>query len=224
MNLNALQRFIEQVYGLYLEHSVEDFLVTDPEVARELDSSANPREIKEKLLVDQSGDEVALALYLDPSVVASMATGILEGKLEEDTLPDFLLALEGVSHFVCLAWNAARERGVSLLELEMQAEIDKFVVVSLLFQQPGDALHLRDLRQWLFEEPQYHHALDADERHRYAQANHFAGKYCLQLEQRHWRRSGRPLGHGLFGELRRFYRLSQSDKISHIHRQYAPAV
>lgn len=224
MHLNALQQMIEKVYGLCLEHQVEDFLVTDPAVARELDSSTNPREIREKLLVDQSGEEVALALYLDPSVVESMDVGILEGSLEDEKLADFLLALEGVSHFVCLAWNAGRERGVSLLELEMQAEIDKFVVASLLLFQQGDGVHLRDLRQWLFEDPQFHDALDADERYRYAQANHYAGKYCLQLEQRHWRRGWHPLGAGLFGELRRFYRLSQSDKISHIHRQYAPAV
>ena len=224
MHLNILQAFIEQVYGLCLEHRVEDFLVTDPEVARELDRSANPRDIKEKLLVDQAGDEVGLALYLDQSVVNTLSVGVSEDALHEDNIADFLLALEGVSHFVCLAWNAGRERGVSLLELEMQAEIDKFVIVSLLLHHHRGHCHLPELRQWLFEDPLFDDDLDEEQRHRYVQANHFAGKYCLQLEQRHWRRGGRPLGRGLFGELRRFYRLSQSDKISHIHREYAPAV
>ncbi len=36
-------------------------------------------------------------------------------------------ALEGVSHFVYLAWNAGHDKPVSLLELEMQAEVDKYV-------------------------------------------------------------------------------------------------
>ena len=51
-------------------------------------------------------------------------------RLDGENLADFWSALEGVSHFTYYAWNAARDKSVSLFELELQAEVDKFVTTS----------------------------------------------------------------------------------------------
>lgn len=224
IRLNTLQEFLQRIYGLYLEHRVEDFLVTDPDLARELDRSPNPREIKEKLLVFQDGDELAVALYLDRGVVEKLAEDGSTAILHHDNIGEFLLALEGISHFVCLVWNAGRRRGVSLLELEMQAEIDKFIALSSIMAGQRTDWEPKTLRSWLFDQPHFDESLDDNERQRYIEANHFAGKYCCHLERRHWKGGPRRLGHELLGDLRRFYRLSQADKISLIHREYIPAI
>ena len=69
-------------------------------------------------------------------------------------LQDFLLAVEGVSHFVYLVHRARQERPVSAVELELQAEVDKYLVALLVtWNQTGEPppgfghrLHTRDPR------------------------------------------------------------------------------
>ena len=224
MRLNGLQQWLEEIYGLSLKFQVEDFLLTDGALARSLDCSVNPLEIREKLLLCEDGEELGLSLYLDQAVVETIEGEEPAGLLQEECIGDFLLALEGVSHFVCLLWNIDRERGISLLELEMQAEIDKFVTLSLLMVHFHGTIETTLFRSFLFDDPKYHDGLDDVQRSRYIQANHLAGKYCLQLEQRHWCRGNRRPARALFGELRQFYRLTQTDKIGLIQRQYVPAV
>ncbi len=48
--------------------------------------------------------------------------------------------LEGVSHFLCVAHHATHDRQVSLLTLELQAEIDKYVGSFLLLSHCGAKL------------------------------------------------------------------------------------
>ena len=47
-------------------------------------------------------------------------------RVTDDNLQDCCTALEGVSHFHYFVWSADRRRHVSLLELELQAEVDKY--------------------------------------------------------------------------------------------------
>ncbi len=55
-------------------------------------------------------------------------------RLNESNVADYWTALEGVSHFHYFAWNAGHDKPVTLLELELQAEIDKYVASYLLLQ------------------------------------------------------------------------------------------
>ena len=59
-------------------------------------------------------------------------------RLDDGNLPDFLLALEGVSHFVYIAHRARLERSVSAVELELQAEVDKLPARSPLPSSRGN--------------------------------------------------------------------------------------
>lgn len=67
-----------------------------------------------------------------------------------------------------------------------------------------------ELRYCLFEAPAYDAALDRVQRQRYEDASRYAGKYCLRLETRYLKKA-RP--GEMMEELRRFYRLTQSEKI-----------
>jgi hypothetical protein len=185
-------------------------LITDPDLARRLDTSVNARESKEKLLVSQQDDHLDLALFLDASVLARLSDDDPLVSLHSENFIDFLLAVEGVSHFLYLIWNAGVDRGVTLLELEMQAEVDKFVTAASLWKRQGKSLVSSELRYCLFEAPAYDTALDQAQRQRYEDANHYAGKYCLRLETRYLKRA-RPAE--MMEELRRFYRLTQGEKI-----------
>jgi len=214
MRLNILQQMLEGLYQVTVDHAVEDFVITDPDIARRLDESLAPRESREKLLVSQDGDEVHLALYLDGDIVDCLAEDSPLDELHRDNFEAFLLALEGVSHFLYMSWNARFDRGVTLLELEMQAEVDKYVVASSLFSRQRRTDSSERVWRCLFDSPVFDEALDREARTRYEDASHYAGRFCFNLENSYLKRRREA---EMVAELRRFYRLTQAGKISHIH-------
>lgn len=214
MPVKRLQRHLEGIYGVPVSHDVEDFLITDAALARQLDTSENAREVKEKLLVRQTDEDLELTLYLDSEVVENLKKIDPERCLDDSNLEDFLIALEGVSHFLYVIWNANFCKPVTLFELEMQAEVDKYVTSKLFSLQQPHGINPAALRTRLFGEPSFDQALSDDELERYRSANHYAGRYCDQLENRYEVNFG---GAAMLEELRRFYRLSQGDKVSRIN-------
>ncbi|MGY6214296.1 hypothetical protein ACW73L_03955 [Methylolobus aquaticus] len=214
MRLNVLQQMLEGLYHVEVEHAVEDFVITDPDIARRLDESLTPRENREKLLVSQDGDEVRLALYLDSGILGCLEEDCPLDELHRDNFEDFLLALEGVSHFLYMSWNASRDRGVTLLELELQAEVDKYVMASSLFSRQRKTRSSERVWRCLFDSPVFDQALDGESRTRYADASHYAGRFCFNLENSYLKQRREA---EMVTELRKFYRLSQAGKISHIH-------
>ncbi len=100
---------------------------------------------------------------------------------------------------------------MSLLELELQAEVDKYIT-SAVYSGRRDSESGR-VRRMLFGNPTYLSELDRTEQARYRQANQFADAYCQRLEQsyRH-----DYCGPRMFNELRRFYRLPQAGKLRQI--------
>ena len=210
MRLGGLQALLRELYALDLEYDVDDFLTTDTTFARALD--AGGRELDEKLLIAETDGEAEVSLYLEPRVLERLARSDPLARLDADNLEDFWTAFEGVSHFTYYAWNAQLEKSVTLLEMELQAEVDKYVATALLLSRQGHR-PLRGLHNWLFEMPRLDERLDGDELDRYRRANRYAGKYCRKLAPAIARGTA---DEATRAELRRFYRLSQASKIEHI--------
>ena len=219
MSLQPLQQQLQSIYELELNHSVDDYLITDPSLAAHLDDSLQARAVDEKLLVrQQDANNLDLALYLDAAVVDRLSKDDPKDCLHDGNWIDFCTALEGISHFLYLTWNAAQGRHVSCLELEMQAEVDKFITSAyLIYQHHGQVP--KQLHQRLFEDISFDPKLDEEELTRYRDANHYAGKYCQRLERR-FLRLREHRGDTLLNELRRFYRLSLQRKIRRIEAMH----
>ena len=210
MLLGQLQSLLGTIYSVAPDYDIYDFLVTDASVAQSL--TGVPCESEETLLIHESENEVAVSLYLCEQLLGRLAERDPTIALDAENLPDFLTALEGVSHFMYYAWNADKRRPVTLLELELQAEVDKFVSTAYLIESQTGRLPRR-LHRWLFDLPNLADHLSDAERERYRDANRYAGKYCLSLL--------RKLNQGesadtLRPELRSFYRLSRGEKIQRI--------
>jgi hypothetical protein len=107
---------------------------------------------------------------------------------------------------------------VSLLELEVQAEVDKFALLLLHLWRRGLRRVSPALRRRLFDRVAYHAHLGGDELHRYREANRLGGGYARWLEGRYV--SGADLD-GLLRELRRSYRLGTSEKLGYLGRRTA---
>lgn len=210
--LAPFQRQLERIYEVEIPHSVDDFLITDREVLKDIqgDEACDEPELDEKLLVMQDGDNLDISLYISEEVMSRLADDDPGSRLHDGNLADFCTVMEGVSHFLYLLWNAGYERCVSLMELEMQAEIDKYVSTAFLFGQQDSGRVPSSLHRWLFEQPEYDASLDRESLERYRDANYYASKYCARLERRYLSRNGRA---GMFNDLRRLYRLTNNAKL-----------
>src|SRR6202171_6331850 len=151
MRRSRWQDLIGAIYDVSIAHDVYDFLVTD---RGRLPHAARSATAEEELLVAQpvaGSDEVVMSLYLDPARLQRLAREDPLTRVHAGNVADCWTALEGVSHFLYLAWNAGHDRPVSLLELEMQAEIDKYVASYLLLREQLPRRFPAELLSLLFE-------------------------------------------------------------------------
>jgi hypothetical protein len=181
--LRRLQRRLERFYGLERAPSVENFL------------RLGAPKTREQVLVQESYEGVYVAVVFP-----------------EDQIPcqplqpsdSWTQLIEAVSHFLFLAERTRVELPTTQLELELQAEIDKFV---LLAPNAGAATcTLLELHRWLYDGVTYLDAPETEVGARYRLANYLAARFMSRLMQRghpeQWRE-----------RLRAFYRAGQTEKI-----------
>jgi len=202
--LQSLQLELESIYGVTAPARVTDFLISRDRWA-ELSASGAP----EELLVVQNGDDVEIGLFLEDSVLRSLST---QGRWTHERLSAHCQAVEGVSHFVYLTHRASVPRPVSQLELELQAEIDKFATMMLRLWREQRREAARELNERLFEQVTYRDNLAPEARERYEKANLLARTYCRFLSARYVVRDSID---GLIADLRRMYRLGAGEKLSY---------
>lgn len=206
--LAAVQRGLETLYRIDSTPDVRDFVI-DAEARKAFAPSRAPRE---QLLVAERDGDLELALFVDERVLRNLEANDPRARLDDGNLADLLLAVEGVSHFVYLTWRAHRQRRVSALELELQAEIDKYVTCLLLLWPQGGRVPV-DLRSRLFGAFELEPGLDRDERDRYLAANSNARAYAARLDARYLS-AGRLAP--MLDELRWFWRQGLGEKLAHI--------
>ena len=118
------------------------------------------------------------------------------------TLDALCQLIEGVSHFVYLAERSRTALPATQLELELQAEVDKFVVLAWL-GPPTDVTRMRELHERLYERVLWLHPACSEEGARYRLANDLAARFVERLQARY-------VARGRLRELRaalsRFYR------------------
>ena len=215
--IGEMQRLLARLYDAHVEHDVRDFLVTN---RCDLPASPGAGTLTDEQLVlvePEAGAEGALriALYIDAKVVDRLAERSPFAALHHANLADYCTALEGVSHFHYVVWCCARGRPVSLLELEMQAEVDKYVGAVLLSAAQSEGRFPRYLHQALFDRVRYAAGLDRESLARYELANRHAAKFCRYLDER-FLRQRRVRVEAWLAALRRFYRSSHCEKIRQV--------
>jgi hypothetical protein len=205
--LGRVQRGLEALYRVDTGVEVGDFVV-----GTELrDALAPARKPREQLLVCEADGEMSLALFIDPDALANLTSHDPARRLGDHNFGDFLLAIEGVSHFIYAICCARAARPVSQLELELQAEVDKYVTC-LLTTEPEAAVSA-ELRRRLFGDISYEPDLDHEEHDRYRAANDNAQRYATWLERAFVVPRRIP---EMLAELRRFYRVGLAAKLGTI--------
>lgn len=186
-----VQDALERVYQLDRVADVGDFLHTAE------------RGEREALLVREA-DDGALEMRLRLPQMAPTPP-------DDDgaSLDSLCQIIEGVSHFVYVVERARTQRGTTRLELELQAEVDKWVVLAASIRA-FDVERSAALRLRLYEQVAFQHDSQSELGERYRIANDSANRFVRRLEQDY---VSRARYRELRTELRRFFQLGQEEKL-----------
>lgn len=184
---SRIQRGLENLYRLDRAADVDAFITHAGENEREA------------LLVRETEDGLELRLRLPR----------LDSADDASNLDPICQIIEGVSHFVYLSDRASRARATTQLELELQAEVDKYVVLAASLER-FDQRSSRRLRERLYEAVRFAHGPETVEGERYRVANERAWRFTGRLEKDYVARARYA---ELRAELRRFFHMSQEEKL-----------
>ncbi|MEY2932198.1 MAG: hypothetical protein RL033_2947 [Pseudomonadota bacterium] len=184
--LSRIQRRLEQIYQLEPGPCIVPFVCVDSD------------ERREQLIVRQSSEALELVVMLPEASLKAL----IEGDAS-DEMDAYLGAVEGISHFIHIAERVRTRLPTTLLELELQAEVDKFAILADGSQH---AAELPELHRRLYENVRYLHSARSEQGERYRLANDLAAKLWSSLIAQ-----GQSDRTQLV--LRRFYRASQAEKI-----------
>jgi hypothetical protein len=212
--LAALQGALADIYDLPATPDVAQFLMTDRAAVARVQGA---RDTDEQLIVAQEDDGIALALYIDGAVLERLARRDPFAALTGENLADYLAVAEGVSHFVYVAWNAGFDKPVTLLELELQAEVDKYVLCAWLLREQGHGRFPRELHRVLFERVRIDPTAAGGRAPLYHLASTYGGRFCRRVAAS-LARGTRGATRELLAELRRFYRFGNARKMRHFER------
>jgi len=212
MLLRRMQSLLAGLYDAPVDHAAEDYLLSDPQRLREMVGEQHEPLSDEQVFVVQEDGGVRIGLFIDQRVLDRLQRHDPLDSLDERNLHDFCTALEGVSHFHYLIWSLARGRPVSLLELELQAEVDKYATALALLTQQRAGVYPQALHARMFDAVSFLPQLDEISRHRYQEANRHAARYCRSLDQRYLH-PRRLQPEKWLAELRRFFRRGHQEKI-----------
>ncbi len=198
--LQSIQNWMESTYHLEPEIPVSNFLINHSLLQKYLGANHPLNQAEEVLLIFNQKGEVELGLYLHPK--------FREKSFGNATSHETLTILEGVSHLLLALHRFRAGETLSQLELELQAEIDKFLFLRIAqekFPKQNAWIHL--------EQDANLTGLSETQKETYKTARRLACRYCIELEKRYLNLGSYD---GLFHELRQFYRMSHWKKLQTI--------
>jgi hypothetical protein len=158
-----------------------------------------------RTLVRETDEGVRAAIYYPDGMIAALEAHPPDRGLGEANVDAFAALVEELDHLLCIAEAAARGRPVSLLELELHADVSKALVLARFLGQgrPLDGARRTWLRYHLFHKGEWVGETPA-ERERYHEAARLALRFLDMLD-------GRPLAARL-AALRAFHAASGPGK------------
>lgn len=198
-----VQRRLEALYALHPEAPVTDFLIPHADAAH-LPGGGS------RTLVSEEGGDLSVGVVFEETVGEQLTRTDPRVRLDASNLGVFSVLTEEVSHFLYLLFCARGQRTITQLELELQAEVDKYLTAAFFLSLQNEGAVSSRLRHVLFHNYRLADGLPPDRVERYRTAARLADRYCRYLESGSLRGSRLE---DLAREARRFYRLGQRQKL-----------
>jgi hypothetical protein len=136
-----------------------------------------------QLLVRELGSELLVCIYFPDDLIRRLESHPPQRGLDESNIDAFSIFVEEIDHFLLLAERAALGRSLTLFEMELHANVSKYLVLSRFLagaQQVLDPLRRIWLRHHLFEKGRFDED-DAGLRRRYSDARRWGVKFLDAL-------------------------------------------
>lgn len=211
MLLNQVQNQLETIYGIGLAERAEEFLINKNEARDLMPQTEIPKELF--LARKPSNETVEVALFLDTNLLENLNRNDPFISINENNLNDFCVLIEGISHFVYFLWKSHNQHSITQLEMEIQAEIDKYLML-LFYSQTNDKSNtMTQVFDKLFANFTLIEMFAYGHRAQPNTALDLAMRYCHRLQNK-WRNKNDFSE--IINEIRRFYNFSHEEKIRHI--------
>ena len=193
--IQLLQKKIEKLYGLYSHPEADQYLINNDQLELFHHQDAD---IPKVLCIEEETD-MSMAIYLGQKIFTNIHKPIKIFSFE-----DFCVMAEEISHYVYLVWSKCNNKQISLLDLEIQGEVDKYLLACEIYRTD------KDLFEKIFKNFSFQKDLSTEERERYEQANRLSMKLVQSIEKKKVSKQKKTTW------LRAFYRHSFSHRISMI--------
>jgi len=144
--LQSVENFLASFYRFEKLASVENHLLTSSDLNQ---FSENETKLGSTFFVEEQ-DEIWAGVYFNSDLIQRILEQSPFQKLNQENLNDFLVLTEEVSHFHFVLNRYDRQIPVSKTEIEMQGEIDKWLVSSHLLNHQSGKDHARVVFELLF--------------------------------------------------------------------------
>ncbi len=192
--LDHIHKAVRDSHGFFPDIDLNDYL--------------RPSHEESRVLVREVDDAMEIAVLLNSKILAEIDHLDLPADLDLSRFGSLAVAIEELSHFNSLVWQATQNGTSTLLELEVQAEVDKFAIVL-------DWLELKNQQELsdqffdsIFSECKVGHWVDAEGKMVYEEAHSIARGLCRQLLKAQYSEESRKK------RLADFFRASGTRKLS----------
>lgn len=165
-----------------------------------------------RTLLRESDGALAVTVYYPDHLIACLERNDPTRRLDDGNVDAFNVLVEELDHLLVIAERYRSQGVTSLLDLELHANVTKYLVLKLFVGRMRRVTRLSEtdaawIRWHLFEKAEFVEP-DPQVRERYREASRFAARYVRALDSMPSRE--RP------AELRRFHRMPPQSKIAHI--------
>jgi len=215
--IKELQRKIEKTYALDTGiTNIEQYIIGDKGY-EEFYAEENIRTVVNshsgaKVLIRDAGDTLKVSIYYPDELIRKLEGNDPRLGLHDDNIDLCASFVEELDHFLFIARNYKQNRPFSLLELELQANVTKYLVLKYFIALQNKSIKLSNfdkeyIRYHLFYKRKYD-IEDTSERKRYEDAVKFGMMYTKHIDLL-------PQEDRL-RDLRQFSRMTCPSKIRHI--------
>ena len=187
--LGTVQGLLTRTYALEAPlDAIERYVIGDAGLARLYDAAAGAsvRSAGDgaRLLLREDGGTLHACLYFPDALIRDLERRPPQRGVDDGNVDAFAVFVEEIDHLLVAAERAKAERSVSLLELELHANVSKYLVLARFLGGRAPRLGAARrawLRHHLFEKPVFSDP-DPEVRARYVDAGRHAARFLKTLD------------------------------------------